>query len=259
MRIDQYLVIKEYYETRSIAQANIKKGCVFVNGNAIFKNSYDVSDVDMVSIEGDEFVAASRAAYKLLDVIEPFGIQLEQRICIDVGASTGGFSEVCINKGAIKVYAVDVGKDQLLMRLQQDPRIVNMEGVNCRYITPDMFDPRPDFACMDVSFISIKLILPALLDVLTIKELVILIKPQFEAGKQYVGKNGIIKDEKVHMQVLSDMLQYVSSLGMYVHHLQASSLLGRHGNKEFVMHVKQVPCHNVYDLKQLVKDYHVKR
>lgn len=259
MRLDQYLVEALYFTTRTRSQDAIKKGRVHINEQLITKNSYQVYDEDIVEIEQEEIALASRAGYKLLDVLEDFEIQLKDRICIDVGASTGGFSDVCLKQGAKLVYAIDVGKDQLLPSLKNDSRIVNMEGINCRYLQPEMFAIKPDFACMDVSFISITLILPALQQILSKKEMVVLIKPQFEAGKEYIGKHGIVKDEKVHIQVLSNCIHFVESLGLYVQHLQASSLLGRYGNKEFVAHISEEPTQKVFNLKQIVREYHVKR
>lgn len=259
MRLDQYLVEKGYFPTRTRAQDAIGKGCISVDGKTITKNSYAIEEGKQVTVLQEELVLASRAGFKLYDVVEDFQLCLQDRICIDVGASTGGFSDVCLRQGAKRVYAVDVGHDQLLEHLKNDPRIVNMEGVNCRYLTKDMFSPQPDFACMDVSFISVKLILPALISCMAHKELVILIKPQFEAGNAYVNKHGIVREERVHVQVLKDMLEYVSSLQLYVHHLQASSIFGRGGNKEFVMHIKEEPCRRSFDLVKIVREYHVKR
>ncbi|MEG0275367.1 MAG: TlyA family RNA methyltransferase [Longicatena sp.] len=259
MRLDQYLVQHEYCTTRARAQDAIQQQRVYVNDKVIQKNSYYVDEEDCVRVIEEELSLASRAGFKLYDVLEDFEIDLKDRICIDVGASTGGFSDVCLKQGAKLVYAVDVGKDQLLEALKGNPRVINMEGVNCRYLTKEMFSPLPDFACMDVSFISIKCILPALLSVLSKKELVVLVKPQFEAGREYIGKHGVIKNEKVHLQVLNDIISYIETLGVYVHHVKASSLLGRDGNKEFVVHIKEEECHKVFPLKQIIKEYHTKR
>lgn len=259
MRLDQYLVKKGYMSTRSRAQDAIKEGCVSVNDKTVTKNSFDVVDTDTISVISNDIAFASRAGYKLYDVLEPFQIQLKDRICIDVGASTGGFSDVCLQQDAAYVYAVDVGKDQLLQRLKDDPRIVNMESTNCRYLQRSMFSKPIDFACMDVSFISIKLILPALFKIMEHVEIVALIKPQFEAGKQFIGKNGIVKDEKVHIQVLKDMVDFVHEQGYYVKNLCASSILGRDGNKEFVMHIVSEPCQHVFSYRDIVKHYEVKR
>ncbi len=259
MRIDQKLVQLYPELSRSKAQDCIKEGLVKVNDKIITKSSMQVEENDVIRMEQPEIAFASRAGFKLYDVIEDFGLHLKNRICIDVGASTGGFTDVCLKQGALKVYAVDVGKDQLLERLKNDSRVVNMESCNCRYLTKDMFDELPTFACMDVSFISAKLILPALFEVLEKKELVILIKPQFEAGKSNIGKNGIVKDEKVHIQVLKEMVDFVVSHGLYVHHLQESSILGRDGNREFVMHISDQPSQNVFDYRKIVKEHKKKR
>ncbi len=259
MRIDQRLVQIYPELSRSKAQDCIKEGLVKVNDKIIKKSSYDVSEDDVITMDQPDIAFASRAGFKLYDVIEDFGLNLKDRICIDVGASTGGFTDVCLQQGAKKVYAVDVGRDQLIERLKQDPRVINMESCNCRYLTSDLFEERPEFACMDVSFISAKLILPALFEIMNTKELVILIKPQFEAGKSNIGKNGIVKDEKVHIQVLKDMVDFVVEHGLYVHHLQESSILGRDGNREFVMHICDKPSQNIFDYRKIVKEHKIKR
>ena len=209
MRIDQYLVEHGYVTTRSKAQDAIKAQRVSVNQHIITKNSFQVKDEDDVQVASSQLSFVSRAGFKLYDVIEDFQLNLKDRICMDVGASTGGFSDVCLREGAKLVYALDVGSDQLDPALRNDPRIINMEHTNCRYLTKDMFDQIPTFACMDVSFISIKLILPAIKEVMDDVELVALVKPQFEAGKEHIGKHGIVKDKKIHVQVLKDMISYV--------------------------------------------------
>lgn len=259
MRLDTYISNHGFCSTRAKAQDAIEQGRVKVNGVVILKKAFPITEEDEVEVMEEEIALASRAGFKLLDVLQDFQIQLKDRICIDVGASTGGFSDVCLKQGAALVYAVDVGKDQLLQELRDHPKIVNMEGVNCRYLEKEMFHPLPDFACMDVSFISIKLILPGLMELLQQKEAVVLIKPQFEAGKQFLNKHGVVKEGRVHMNVLTDMLAFVETLGYHVHHLQASSLLGRDGNKEFVMHIKEEYCHKSFPIKQIVKEYHAKR
>lgn len=259
MRLDQKIVELNPSLSRSRAQDIIKEGRIVVNGKTITKSSFPVNDTDAIIIEEPEVVFASRAGFKLYDVIEAFDINLDNRICLDVGASTGGFTDVCLQLGAKKVYAVDVGKDQLIERLRNDPRVVNMENCNCRYLTSAMFHDPITFACMDVSFISAKLILPAVFSVMEEKELVVLIKPQFEAGKAYIGKHGIVKDAKVHMRVLQDMVNFVMEQGLYVHHLQESSILGRDGNREFVMHIKEYPSTHIIDYRAIVTTHKKKR
>ena len=259
MRIDQYLVEHGYVTTRSKAQDAIKAQRVSVNQHIITKNSFQVKDEDDVQVASSQLSFVSRAGFKLYDVIEDFQLNLKDRICMDVGASTGGFSDVCLREGAKLVYALDVGSDQLDPALRNDPRIINMEHTNCRYLTKDMFDQIPTFACMDVSFISIKLILPAIKEGMDDVELVALVKPQFEAGKEHIGKHGIVKDKKIHVQVLKDMISYVQEVGLYVHHLQSSSILGRDGNKEFVMHIKSEPTKKSFDLKRIVEEQKIIR
>ena len=259
MRLDQKLTQLYPDLSRSKAQDSIKEGLVKVNGQVITKSSTKVEDDDRIELQEADVAFASRAGFKLFDVLEDFQVDLNDRICMDVGASTGGFTDVCLQHGAKKVYAIDVGVDQLIPRLRKDPRVVNMEHCNCRYLEKSMFQDAITFACMDVSFISIKLILPALFQVLDRIELVVLIKPQFEAGKQNIGKHGIVKDSKVHMAVLQDMVNFVQEQGYYVAHLQSSSILGRDGNKEFVMHITDVPSQQVFDYKKIVKENLIKR
>lgn len=254
MRLDKYILEQGYAPSRARAQDLIQQGCISISGKVIMKASYDVKEGDEVSVALPEESFASRAGFKLFDVLEPFEIDLKDRIAIDVGASTGGFSDVCLKQGAKLVYAVDVGCDQLLERLKKDPRIVNMEHTNCRYLEKTMFDQPIDFACMDVSFISAKLILPALFSVMEQVEAVILIKPQFEAGKQALNKHGVVKDKKEHIKVLKDMVSFVEAQGYYVKHLQPSSIVGRDGNHEYVMHVVSQPCHNVFHYEKLVNE-----
>lgn len=254
MRIDKYLHENGYAASRSRAVDLIKAGCVSVNGRTITKPSADIKEHDQIHVNQPEESFASRAGFKLYDVLEAFEINLHNRIVIDVGASTGGFSDVCLKQGARLVYAVDVGYDQLLERLRNDPRIVNMEHTNCRYLKKEMFDQPLDFACMDVSFISAKLILPALFKAMEHVEAVILIKPQFEAGKQALNKHGVVKDEKDHIRVLQEMISFVEEQGYYVAHLQPSSIVGRDGNHEYVMHVVEQPCMHVFNYTQIVKN-----
>ena len=235
MRLDQKIVVMRRDLSRSRAQDMIKEGLVQVNGQTITKSSYAITEEDEIVIFEADMVFASRAGFKLYDVIDDFQLQLKDRVCLDVGASTGGFSDVCLQQGAQKVYAVDVGKDQLIERLRKDKRVVNMENCNCRYLRKDMFDDAITFACMDVSFISAKLILPAVFSVMSKKELV--------------------KDAKVHMRVLQEMVDFVKEQGLYVHHLQESSILGRDGNREFVMHICDTYKQQLFDYHTIVMNH----
>lgn len=259
MRLDQYLFVNGYASSRSKAQDAIKEERVVVDDKIITKCSFSVDEAMKITVIVPDIAFASRAGYKLFDVLEPFSISLQDRVCVDIGASTGGFSDVCLNEGARFVYAIDVGTDQLIERLKLDSRIKNMENTNCRYLTSDMFDEKPDFACMDVSFISIKKILPALFSIMSNVEAVVLIKPQFEAGKENLNKHGIVRDEKIHAQILSDIVTFVETSGYFVRHLCASSILGRDGNKEFVMHIVSKPCYTAFSYRDIVHNYKTKR
>lgn len=252
MRLDKYLVDQCLCATRAKAQDAIHEGRVCVNDQVITKNSFDVIEGMKVELTHSSMQFVSRAGFKLYDVLQPFDIQLKDRIVMDIGASTGGFSHVCLKQGAKLVYALDVGSGQMDPELLKDQRLHNMEQINCRYITKDLFDQPIDFACMDVSFISIELILPAVISCMTYKELVVLIKPQFEAGKAAIGKHGIVKSRKVHEEVLRNMHSFVTSLGLYVHHIAKSSVIGRDGNQEYVMHIKEEVSKQTFDYKAIV-------
>lgn len=253
MRLDQALVAQRLVMTRAKAQDAIKAGRVCVNHKIITKNSFTVDDTMILTLEQEMRSFVSRAGFKLYDVLEPFHICLKDRIVLDVGASTGGFSDVCLQEHAAYVYALDVGSNQMASKLLSNPRLENRERINCRYITADMFEKPIDFACMDVSFISCKLILPAVISCMRNSEIVVLIKPQFEAGKAFIDKHGIVKDKKVHERILKDMHEFVLSLGLYVHHIRKSSVIGRDGNQEYVFHIKAAPCDSQFHYKDIIQ------
>lgn len=253
MRLDKVLVEQGFVATRAKAQDAIIAERVMVNGTIITKKNYIVSDDDLIQLEKEELSFVSRAGFKLYDALKPFEISLKDRIVMDVGASTGGFSDVCLREGAAYVYALDVGSNQMAAQLLDNPRLENREHINCRYITADMFDRPIDFACMDVSFISCKLIIPAVIACMNQIELVVLVKPQFEAGKAFINKHGIVTDLKVHERILKDMNEFVLSLGLYVHHIKKSSVIGRDGNQEYVFHIKDELCLKQFDYNQIIK------
>lgn len=255
-RLDKSLVAMGLCDTRTNAQDAISQGRIKVNGKIITKRSLLIdTEADRIEVESLAQSFASRAGWKLHGALDRFQIDVKDRVIIDVGASTGGFTDVCLQRHALLVYALDVGHDQLLERLKKDPRVINREGVNCRYLDETMFESKPDFACIDVSFISVKQILPSVLNVLKgHKEMVVLIKPQFEAGKAALNKHGVIRDAKIHRQVLQDMIQFVEELGLYVHHLANSSIMGRDGNREFVMHISNIPIQRSFDIFRIVSE-----
>ena len=254
MRLDLALVARGLCDSRAKAQDAIQNGMVQVNQCIITKNSFVIDDSDTISISTPKTQFVSRAGYKLYDVLEPFGICLKDRIVLDVGASTGGFSDVCLREGARFVYAVDVGRDQLHPSLRGHPRLCNMEQINCRYLRKDMFELPIDFACIDVSFISLRLILPSVLSCMRDVELAVLVKPQFEAGKDALHKGGIVRDPKVHVRVLREFHELVQSLGCAVHHIRKSSIQGRDGNQEYIFHIRKELSHKQFDYQAIYKE-----
>lgn len=252
MRFDKALVEKGLCATRAKAQDAIKEGRASINGIMITKNSTLVTEEDILKIVHDKQTFVSRAGWKLYDVLDPFGIQLKDRIVMDVGASTGGFSDVCLRQGAACVYALDVGCGQMDSTLLKNPRLHNMEHINCRYIKSSMFDQPIDFACIDVSFISLRLIMKSVISCMDSIEIVALIKPQFEAGKSDIGKNGIVKDKRVHLRILQELHAFFQSCALYVHHIQKSSVVGRDGNQEYVVHLKSTPANKAMSYQSVI-------
>lgn len=237
-RLDIYLVNQHFYETRSRAQDAISEGKVSVNNKIIYKCSYRMHEDDTVKVLDSQEEYASRGAYKLLDAIDSFDIVLKDKVCLDLGASTGGFSDVCLKKGVTYVYAVDVGHGQLIERLANDERVCNIEGVNCRDIDLSLFDKHIDFVCMDVSFISINKIVANLVNQLIPPyEMVFLIKPQFEVGKAFINKHGIVRNEKAVISVIKDYLNYFKVLGLEVLNLKKCNISGRDGNQEYLVYL----------------------
>lgn len=253
-RLDIYLSEHGYCHTRTQAKDAIIEGRIRVNGKVVLKASYLLADDPQIEVLKKEHEFVSRGGNKLYDAIKAWDIHLENKVVLDIGASTGGFSDVCLQCGAAFIYAVDIGKDQLAEQLREDKRVKNMEGMNCRYLQKTMFDKAIDFVCMDVSFISIKLIVDAILSVVDKPfQFVFLIKPQFEAGKSHIGKNGIVKDKKVHKHILDDMLIYFKDKGLGVEHLMKSKTIGRDGNQEYLIHLSDRPNLKVFDTAKIVK------
>lgn len=252
MRLDQAL--SKMLQTRSRAQDAIREERVRVNGQLVTKNSFQVSETDHIEVieKEDDFV--SRAGAKLNGVLDDFGISLHERVVLDVGASTGGFTDVCLRRGASLVYALDVGHDQLHERLRSDPRCVNMEGRNARALRADWFPCPISFICMDVSFISCRTLLSVIAKELPKTEAVILIKPQFEAGREYLNKHGILKDDNVIIRVLREVCEEAARLGWSVRHLRRSPLPGRDGNREFLMHLCGEDKQRTYDFRALLSE-----
>lgn len=239
-RIDVLVVEKGLAETREKAKRTIMAGLVLANGERIDKPGTKVSVDTVLSLKGNVMPYVSRGGLKFKRAIEVFSFDLTDKVVLDIGSSTGGFTDCALQEGAKLVYALDVGYNQLVWKLRQDERVVVMERTNFRYSTIEDFNSgRPNFATIDVSFISLRLILPVLKEILTENgDVSALIKPQFEAGREEVGKKGIIKDKKVHLKVIKKIVEFSEELGFSVQGLAPSPIKGGEGNIEFLIHLR---------------------
>jgi 23S rRNA (cytidine1920-2'-O)/16S rRNA (cytidine1409-2'-O)-methyltransferase len=239
VRIDRLLVERGLAESRERAVRLIMAGAVWVDGDRVEKASALIAaDAGLEVVARSPYV--SRGGEKLAHALDHFRVEVTERICIDVGASTGGFTDCLLQRGAARVYAVDVGKGQLDARLRRDPRVVLMEGSNARTLDPRVFSESPSLAVIDVSFISLEKILPAAMGTLsTGGELVALVKPQFEVGRGAVGKGGVVRDPAQHQAVVSRVARYAVLRGWHVLGVTASPLRGPKGNREFFLHVSR--------------------
>lgn len=242
-RIDVLLVEQGFYDSRVKAKAALMAGLVIVDGERMEKSGMKVLRTAQIKVKGSLHPYVSRGGLKLEKAIKQFELNLGQVIMLDIGASTGGFTDCALQNGAAYVYAIDVGYNQLDWSLRQDERVNVMERVNFRYMKPaDLMGPEPTFATIDVSFISLKLILPTLGTLLNSgAEIVALIKPQFEAGRDKVGKTGVIRDRAVHIEVLNTILAFAAGQGYALEHLTFSPITGGEGNIEFLAHWKWHP------------------
>lgn len=236
-RLDRILMDKGYAETRSKALGLIMSGHILVNGKPVTKAGASIEEASEITLK-QHMPYVSRGALKLEAALEAFQVDVKDMIAIDIGASTGGFSEIMITRGASKVYAVDVGHGQLHWKLRTDPRIICLEGINARLFTKDLIPELCDIATFDVSFISLKLVVPPILNVLKKKASIIaLIKPQFEAGKGLVGKGGIIKNQNVIDDVIKEISSFLNGLSLKVQGVIPSPIKGAKGNQEYLIHV----------------------
>lgn len=240
IRLDQLVFDLGLTESRERAKTTIMSGLVFVDGQRADKPGMQVSPDVSIEVKGSALPYVSRGGFKLEKALNVFPISVAAKTCIDCGASTGGFTDVLIKNGAAKVYSVDVGYGQLAWSLRQDERVVNMERTNIRYISPEQIPEPIDIAVMDLSFISIKLVLPAVCTLLKDgAELVCLIKPQFEAGKDEVGKKGVVRDKAVHLSVIESVLEFAPTVGLTVMGLDYSPIKGPEGNREYLCYMKK--------------------
>ncbi|MDQ0156443.1 TlyA family RNA methyltransferase [Robertmurraya andreesenii] len=239
-RIDVLLVERGLAETREKAKRAVMAGLVYSNEERLDKPGEKISIDSPLVVKGNVLPYVSRGGLKLEKALKVFDVSVGGKVLLDIGASTGGFTDCALQNGAKMSYALDVGYNQLAWKLRQDERVVVMERTNFRYVTPaDLIGELPNFASIDVSFISLKLILPVLKTLLVLNsDVVALVKPQFEAGREQVGKKGIVRDPKVHEDVLQRMLDFALSEGFDVENLSYSPITGGDGNIEFLLHLK---------------------
>lgn len=241
-RLDLLLVEQGLASGRDKAKALIMAGQVYVNGQKCDKAGEEYKDTDKIEVRGDTLKYVSRGGLKLEKAMKVFPIILESKYCCDFGASTGGFTDCMLQNGAKKVYAFDVGYGQLAWSLRQDERVVNYERTNIRYLTGEEVSEPIDFISIDVSFISLSLILPVAYKLLAENgETVCLIKPQFEAGRDKVGKKGVVRDKSVHIKVIEKVINIALELGFNVKGLDFSPVKGPEGNIEYLLHVIKQP------------------
>lgn len=240
IRLDVYLTEQGLAPSREKAKAYIMAGTVYVNNQKTDKAGALVSDEDTVEMRGKKMPYVSRGGLKLEKAVNSFGLDISGKICMDAGASTGGFTDCMLKNGAIKVYSVDVGYGQLAWELRTDERVVNLERTNIRYLTDDQVPEKVSLISADLSFISLKLVLPVLKNFLTDDgQMVCLIKPQFEAGREKVGKKGVVRDKAVHEEVIENIYDFAQSIGLFAHGLDFSPVRGPEGNIEYLILLSQ--------------------
>lgn len=239
IRLDQLVYDKGYADSREKAKAIVMSGNVYIKGQKADKPGLQVLPETEIEVRIKELPFVSRGGYKLDKALKVFPVDPANKICIDCGASSGGFTDVLLQHGAKKVYAVDVGYGQLAWKLRNDERVVNLERTNLRYVTDEQIPEKPDIAVCDVSFISLKLVMPSVAKLLREDaDIVCLIKPQFEAGREQVGKKGVVRDRKVHEAVINDILSFMPTIGFYVMGLDYSPIRGPEGNIEYLLYMK---------------------
>lgn len=237
-RLDVLLVQQGLANSRELAKAYIMAGNVYVDGQKEDKAGTKVAVTAKLEVKGNQMKYVSRGGYKLEKAMDVFGIRLDGKICLDIGASTGGFTDCMLQNGASKVYAIDVGYGQFAWKLRNDERVVCLEKTNIRYVTHEQVPDEGDFASIDVSFISLTKVLPAVLGVLGEKgQLVCLIKPQFEAGREKVGKKGVVRDSSVHREVIEMIVDYVRTQSLGILGLDFSPIKGPEGNIEYLIYL----------------------
>jgi 23S rRNA (cytidine1920-2'-O)/16S rRNA (cytidine1409-2'-O)-methyltransferase len=239
-RLDVLLVNRGLATSREKAKAVIMSGNVYVDGQKEDKAGQLFPESVNIEVRGTTLKYVSRGGLKLEKAMECFDVEPNGKVCMDVGSSTGGFTDCMLQNGAVKVYAVDVGHGQLDWKLRNDPRVVCMEKTNIRYVTPQDIDDKIQFSSIDVSFISLTKVLEPVKNLLDDEgEIVCLIKPQFEAGREKVGKHGVVRDPQVHREVIEKVIEYAVSIGFEVKNLEFSPVKGPEGNIEYLLHIRK--------------------
>ena len=258
-RLDVLLLERGLAESRERAKTTIMSGVVFVDGQRVDKPGTQVAEESTIEIRGAAPEFVSRGGHKLAKALKFFGVFPEGKICLDCGASTGGFTDCLLKNGAQKVYAIDVGYGQLAWSLRSDPRVVSMERTNIRYVTREQVPDEIELAAIDVSFISLKLVLPVLHELLRENgEVVCLIKPQFEAGREKVGKKGVVRDAKTHVEVLNRFMENAKAAQFSVLNMTFSPIKGPEGNIEYLGYLRKNGAENAaIDAEELVKNSHM--
>ncbi|MGI6113582.1 MAG: TlyA family RNA methyltransferase [Mahellales bacterium] len=262
IRLDVELVNRKLYASRTSAQRAIMAGLVRVNNTVVDKPGTFIKPEDIIEIKKEAIVYVSRGGVKLDKALKTFDISVEGLLCMDVGASTGGFTDCLLRNGARKVYAIDVGYGQLAWKLRNDPKVIVMERTNIRYIRKEQIPDIINFCVIDVSFISLKLVLPVVKEFLDSDgKIVCLVKPQFEAGKDKVGKNGVVRERDVHRDVLSTIIDYCTGIELPAQDLTYSPITGPKGNIEFLLLLsnnKNNPTMVKYDkIETIVNESHL--
>ncbi len=256
-RLDVFLVENGYFSSREKAKSAIMAGLVFVDGQISDKAGNIISDDSKIEVKGNDCPYVSRGGFKLEKALNVFNINVKGFHCIDIGASTGGFTDCLLQHGAEKVYSVDVGYGQLDYKLRIDPRVVCMEKINFRYMQESDIPEKLDFACADVSFISLKHMFPVISKMLKKDgQIACLIKPQFESTKEQVGKNGIIHDPKIHKEVIENVIEYAQNNQLYPVALDYSPVTGAKGNIEFLLHLVNKEYISNINIDSIVKNAH---
>ena len=244
-RLDVLLVNKGIFESREKARAAIMAGQIYVDDQKVDKAGEKVKVAANIEFRGDTLPYVSRGGLKLEKAINNFGLNLEGKTCMDIGASTGGFTDCMLQNGAVKVFSIDVGYGQLAWKLRVDPRVVCIERTNVRYIKFEDIGEYADFASIDVSFISLTKVIPPVLEVLTEEgSIVALIKPQFEAGREKVGKKGVVKEPATHIEVINKVVDFVTGLDLKILTLDFSPITGPEGNIEYLLYFTKAKMDN---------------